>query len=103
MSDRTTSSVFLERLGYRRRRMADAARLLPIFGAVLWVMPLLVWGNADQSVGPARVLLYIFGVWFLLIGIAAIIAPQLRITEDGNEARDPDKTARPRSVKDGPA
>ena len=35
------TSVFLERETYRRRRIMDAARLLPLLGVALFALPLL--------------------------------------------------------------
>jgi len=64
-------SVFLERQTYRRRRLMDAARLLPVLGALMFAVPLL-WPGADDPGGAApvptsRAIRYIFGVWALLI------------------------------------
>ncbi|MGJ8628380.1 MAG: hypothetical protein ACSHXB_15575 [Sulfitobacter sp.] len=65
--------IFLERRGYRVRRMMDAARFLPFLGLALWMVPLL-WPGADGTaqVGadpvPLSVALrYIFGIWGLLV------------------------------------
>ena len=33
--------IFLEKRGYRQRRMMDAVRLLPFLGLMLWMVPLL--------------------------------------------------------------
>ncbi len=78
--------VFLERESYRRRRIADAARLLPVIGGILIFLPLL-WptaGNmpetAQQSadaVSTTTAFLYLFGVWALVIIAAAGLAPHL--------------------------
>ncbi|WP_298917550.1 hypothetical protein [uncultured Roseobacter sp.] len=72
--------LFLERDGYRRRRMMDAIRLLVILGAGLWMIPLL-WptqGVADgQAVPTSKALLYVFGVWWALIAISAYLARRL--------------------------
>ncbi|MDF0599586.1 hypothetical protein P1J78_02470 [Psychromarinibacter sp. C21-152] len=60
--------VFLERRGYRRRRMMDGARMLPVLGAFLWLMPL-VWALAPERViGTAGGGIYVFAVWAALIG-----------------------------------
>ncbi|KAA2313150.1 hypothetical protein DL237_15480 [Pseudooceanicola sediminis] len=40
--------LFLERRGYRQRRMTDAARVLPMLGLVLLAMPLL-WPQGDGT------------------------------------------------------
>lgn len=59
--------LFLERRGYRLRRMMDAVRLLPFLGLGLWLVPLL-WPRGDGAAGEAVVsgsvaLRYVFGVW----------------------------------------
>ena len=73
--------VFLERRSYQRRRVVDAARMLPIFGLVLWLVPLL-W-PADMStaqdvsqggISIAAASLYVFGVWALLICLGIVLA-----------------------------
>jgi predicted phage tail protein len=71
--------LFLERRGYRRRRMTDAARMLPVLGAVLFAVPLLWPDNADapSQTPMSAALVYIFGLWLILIGLAAILAPKV--------------------------
>lgn len=67
--------LFLERRSYRRRRMMDALRLLPVLGVLLWLVPVL-WPNGnDAAQAPAAVsmsgaVIYIFAVWAGLILIA---------------------------------
>lgn len=61
--------LFLERGTYRRRRMMDAVRLLPLLGLALWLVPLL-WPLPEDSVAPLPMsvaLRYVFGVWAGLI------------------------------------
>ncbi|MCG6884137.1 MAG: hypothetical protein LJE62_10335 [Silicimonas sp.] len=81
---------FLEREAYRRRRLADAARVLPFFGLVLLLLPGL-WQTTSGA------LVYIFTVWGVLILIAAWLSRQLarRPPDDGSRsyAGDPDQTA----------
>lgn len=76
------SPVFLARRSYRLRRIRDAARLLPVAGAFLFLLPIL-WGPSD---GARRVTatdgIYIFLVWFGLIVAAALLSRPLR--EDGD-------------------
>lgn len=69
--------VFLERRSYRRRRVADAARAVPVVGGILILMPLL-WPEADGvRMSTVSAFLYIFGVWALMILLAALMAPFL--------------------------
>ena len=69
------SPLFLERSSYRRRRILDAARLLPLLGVALFALPLL-WvkpdavGHATAAVPTSSALLYIFSVWAGLILLA---------------------------------
>jgi len=76
-------AAFLARRSYRRRRLIDAARMLPLFGAVGLALPLL-WQSGDPADaagggGAARTGLLLFGLWFALIGAAALIARLLRV------------------------
>lgn len=77
MSPAPNTSVFLERASYRQRRLRDAARLLPLVGAVLWVIPLL-WVRNPETAGSAGAMIYIFGAWVILIGVSAVISRRLR-------------------------
>ncbi|TNC52894.1 hypothetical protein FHG66_00955 [Rubellimicrobium rubrum] len=85
--------VFLPPAGYRRRRVRDAARLLPVLGVVLLVVPLL-WTRSDQpgGVGNSVALIYVFAVWAGLIAGANLLSRLLRRdTEDDadEDGRDP--------------
>lgn len=85
MSRRPTP-VFLERRGYRRRRLADAARLLPLFGVTLLAIPLLwpspgpeaVAAGQTQAVSMSVAFLYVFGIWALLIVLTALFGLRSR-------------------------
>jgi hypothetical protein len=82
--------LFVERATYRKRRMADAARLLPIFGVVLFALPMLWHGEGGAPARTSHMMAYIFGVWLLLAllgaGLSAYLASQQRDTEDDEEA-----------------
>ncbi|WP_037310505.1 hypothetical protein [Ruegeria halocynthiae] len=69
----TRPSLFLERQSYRRRRLTDAARLLPILGAALIAIPLL-WpgGSSEKGVPLSSAIFYIFACWAALI-VASLI------------------------------
>lgn len=69
-----TNTVFLERKSYRKRRMMDAARMLPLIGVVLVLIPLF-WAHDDG--GTSVALIYYFGVWLLLIAAAAVLSWRL--------------------------
>ena len=75
MTQRIRPPVFLERKSYRKRRMMDALRLLPIFGALLFMLPLF-WPTPDDGSGGVRTwvaLIYIFSAWSVLIVIAGAL------------------------------
>jgi hypothetical protein len=76
---RQPSPLFLERETYRRRRLMDAARILPVLGLVLFLLPAL-WQRpgAPNTAGEA---LYLFAVWAMLILAAALLARPLRRTD----------------------
>lgn len=84
MSDPGSRPVFLKRSGYRRRRLADAAFLLPILGIMLFAVPLLWPTSPPQQDAPQHAvtmsdaILYIFGVWVLLILLAALFGIRAR-------------------------
>lgn len=69
----TRGPVFLERRTYARRRLADAARLLPLAGLFAVLLP----GLFGAGTRTSSTLLYLLGVWALLIAVAAILSPRL--------------------------
>jgi len=81
---RPRAPLFLARAVYRQRRLRDAARLLPLVGLFLLMLPLM-WGDAA---GAGRLAVYVFGVWALLIGLAAYVAPGLAQPEADAPAED---------------
>lgn len=84
---RTKPPLFLARVPYRRRRLRDAARLLPILGLFLLLLPLL-WTHGDRTSLTAGDVIYFFLVWVGLIGVAAAFAPGLSIGEGTEEEED---------------
>lgn len=77
--------VFLERATYHKRRMADAARLLPVLGVILLGLPMLWLARADAATEAAltsHVMGYIFGVWVLLVGLSALLSAHLAAQPD---------------------
>ena len=81
---RPRAPLFLARAVYRQRRLRDAARLLPLVGVFLLMLPLM-WSDAA---GAGRLAVYVFGVWALLIGLAAYVAPGLAQPEADAPAED---------------
>ncbi|WP_425049345.1 hypothetical protein [Psychromarinibacter sp. S121] len=83
--------VFLERRSYRRRRVMDGARLLPVLGAFLFLMPL-VW-----VLSPGRVLrtagsgIYIFAVWGGLIAVSLLFSRILLRPDEHNPPQERDE------------
>jgi hypothetical protein len=73
--------LFLQRRPYRRRRKIDAARLLPVFGAFLLLLPMLWDPVARGSRGTVHDGLYLFVVWAGLIAVARLLAPSLTVDE----------------------
>lgn len=71
--------LFLARGSYRRRRLQDAARLLPWLGVFLFGLPLL-WTDARTTVG----LIYLFGAWIALIGLTLVLSRRLS-PDDGRD------------------
>ncbi|MEZ5779965.1 MAG: hypothetical protein R3E44_16550 [Paracoccaceae bacterium] len=83
--------LFLARRNYRRRRLVDAARLLPVLGLFLVLLPIL-WHpqttpQADTVAGGE----YLFAVWFLLIVAAFAVSRLLNARQppegDNEDAR----------------
>lgn len=69
--------LFLERESYRRRRVMDAARVLPVAGLLLFMLPLL-WAPQDSPQSDtARGGIYLFAVWGGLIAAAGLLARRL--------------------------
>ncbi len=71
-------SIFLARDTYRRRRLRDVARVLPVAGTVLLMLPL-TWsgGSGDGAQLNSTAAIYIFGAWLVLILAAAALAGPL--------------------------
>lgn len=92
MSQGGQPPVFLERRGYRRRRMMDAQRLLPVAGLLLWMFPLFWPTGGDDAGAPQQMSMsdavqYVFVVWLLLIAAAFVLWRVLRTgPETGEDA-----------------
>lgn len=70
--------LFLARASYRKRRLRDGARLLPLFGALLLLVPLL-WPDAGRAVAAHWA--FVFAVWAGVIVIAALLSRKLAEAE----------------------
>ncbi|MGR3795386.1 hypothetical protein [Vannielia sp. SX4] len=68
--------LFLARQTYRRRRLMDAARLLPVVGLCLVLFPLL-WIGQGEGPQTRGGVIYLFGIWALLIAVAGLVAARL--------------------------
>ena len=80
---RKKPALFVQQRTYKRRRIADAARLLPIWGGSLFMIPLL-WINGGQT-RTAAVMVYLFVVWAAVAGVAAGLSYRLGPEEDQPE------------------
>lgn len=66
-------SLFLERKGYRQRRVRDMARLMPFVGALLWGVPILWAPPGEHGIVTSRAILYIFAVWIVLVLVTLVV------------------------------
>lgn len=73
--------LFLERRSYRRRRMADAARVLPLLGFVLVLVPILWLPAESPTPDTVRGGVYLT-VWFGLILAAFVLSRMLGDEDD---------------------
>ena len=89
---RPRGPVFLERRSYRQRRLRDGARFLPVVAAFLFMVPLL-FGLDGSATTTSRAMLYIFGTWATLAGVAWVLSLGLDLAPGpGDEpAFDPDR------------
>lgn len=78
--------LFLRPASYRQRRRRDAARLLPVVGIFLTMLPVL-WAPQDTfSRDTAPDGIYLFVAWAVLIGLAMLISRSLSAPEDDDDA-----------------
>jgi uncharacterized membrane protein len=82
---RPRTPMFVARRSYRVRRLRDAARLMPVLGAFLFLL-LLLWqpaqGGERDLAGDA---IFVFLVWTGLIVAAAMLARWLRLDQQGDD------------------
>jgi len=86
---------FLGRETYRRRRLIDGMRLLPVAGGLLFLLPLLGSGGAQRSTALGG--LYLFLAWFGIILVAAVLVRALARAPGGvgSDPLEPDTGATP--------
>lgn len=68
---------FLARSSYRQRRLRDVAGMLPIIGILLLQVPLL-WPRAEGQSLTTSAMIYVFGIWILLIALALYLSKAIR-------------------------
>lgn len=76
--------IFLERAAYRRRRLRDAARLLPVVTIVALMVP--VW-LAPRALSGAAGMVVLFTLWLLVILASGLLHRRL-----GRSRRSKDNT-----------
>ena len=73
----------------RQRRLGDAAKLVPLFAAVLMLVPVL-WSTGRAT---SSAMVYVFTVWGLLIVLIGLLSRALsrfvRSGTDGNPRQEP--------------
>jgi hypothetical protein len=80
--------LFLDPDRYRKRRLMDASRMLPVLGAFLFLLPVL-WKPEVSGHSTAIEGVYLFVVWLVLILLAALFAPGLAAGEARVAGRSP--------------
>ena len=79
---------FLERQSYRRRRLIDTIRMLPVIGAVLWAVPLLWRQPGDGgAIMTSDAIIYIFLVWLLMVLGGGWLARSLKRSDAEEQER----------------
>lgn len=76
--------VFLERASFRRRRLSDAAAIIPFFGIVLLCIPA-IWASESRT---ASAMVYVFTVWAMLILVMGLVARRLKEPTQDDDPKD---------------
>ncbi|QYK39990.1 MAG: hypothetical protein KF887_10995 [Paracoccaceae bacterium] len=81
--------LFLNAGHYRRRRLHDAARLLPVIGIFLCLLPILWAPGQTETRDTAPDGIYLFAVWAALVLAAVLLSRRLAADEArGREGED---------------
>lgn len=88
---RPARPLFLAPRPYRRRRLRDAARLLPVFGAFLFIVPVLWSPPGEDARRLSGDVVYFFANWVLLITSAAAFARGLSRQDTAGREDEPDE------------
>lgn len=82
--------MFVERQTYRKRRMQDAARFLPVVGVVLFLLPLFWPRGPEEGIAMSAALEYIFLVWASLVAGALMLSIHIKDESVADDAGLPD-------------
>ncbi|PWE30626.1 hypothetical protein DDZ14_14415 [Maritimibacter sp. 55A14] len=88
MSRRAEHALLLEQRNYRRRRLHDAAFLLPVLAVLLFLLPLMGFRAEDGSEGVVSTRaagIYFFAAWALLVLAAGVLS--VRLVRGGGDER----------------
>lgn len=83
------ASLFLERQSYRRRRLIDMVRMLPVIGMMLWSIPLL-WPSGDtvgHRVATSDAIIFIFLVWLSMVCGAGALARVMKHSDTDEDKK----------------
>ncbi|MFQ5437771.1 MAG: hypothetical protein ACE5DK_02960 [Paracoccaceae bacterium] len=74
---------FLDVRTYRRKRLIDAARILPVLGAGALLFPLVFFflEPGDENM-PVLIGIYLFAVWLVLIVLTFVLSRWLQGSTD---------------------
>ncbi|NNE80619.1 MAG: hypothetical protein HKN18_10140 [Silicimonas sp.] len=76
--------IFLARQSFHRRRIADAAKLVPVLGVVLMLIPIL-W---DEGYASSGAMVYVFSVWAILILLIGLLSSALARSRPESDVTD---------------
>jgi hypothetical protein len=72
---------FLDLKSYRQKRMLDAAKLLPLAGALVFLFPLIyLFVSPNEPISPGITAIYFFVFWLVLILLTRFLAPRMQAT-----------------------